>query len=160
MNTKKKSHVTLLCAVISLFLWAPSAFSITVDEIAQEFTCQCGCNMLVSACEGTMECSTAADIKAQIVTQLNQGQSKEEIIASFVMRHGEKILSSPTKRGFNLTAWVLPFIAVIFGMGALYVRLKIWSSRAETPRREQVSFNEEDKGYMERVEKELKTFEG
>ena len=158
MRAKKRTYRMLLIGISLIFFGAPLAFPATVGDIAQELTCTCGCNMVVSACEGTMDCGAAADIKNQIVEKLDSGQSKEEIIAFFVSRHGEKILSAPTKRGFNLTAWVLPFAAFIFGIGAVYALLKDWTSRKE-PGHEQVSFKKEDRPYLERIEKELKTFE-
>ncbi len=159
MNANKGKYGLLLILWIGSFVYGPSpAFPVTVGEIAQELTCTCGCNMVVSACEGTMECGAAANIKDQITAKLDTGQSKEEIIAFFVSRYGEKILSSPTKRGFNLTAWILPFAAVIFGIGAVYALLKSWASRKK-PVHQQAAFKREDEVYLERIEKELKAFE-
>lgn len=158
MSAKKMRYKIFLIGAILIFFGATGAFPVTVGDIAQELTCPCGCNMLVSACEGTMECGPAANIKNEIVAKLNAGMTKEQIIDSFVSRHGEKILSAPTKRGFNLTAWILPFAAVIFGIGMLYVLLKSWVTR-ERPVHEEVSFKKEDKVYLEKIENELRTFE-
>lgn len=158
MGMTKKLYVCFLTAFISLFFGTPVVFSTTVDEIAQELTCTCGCNMLVSACEGTMECTAAADIKNQILGQLRKGLSKEAILASFVSRHGEKILSSPTKRGFNLTAWILPFVAIFTGIGVLYALLKNWASR-KRPAGQGPLFPKEDRTYLDKIEEELTTFE-
>jgi cytochrome c-type biogenesis protein CcmH len=159
MNLKKKIYWMLLLVGMSYFAYGASqALSVTVGEIAQELTCTCGCNMLVSACEGTMECGAAAGIKDEIVTKLNQGQTKEEIIAFFVNQYGEKILSSPTKRGFNLTAWILPFAAVAAGIAVVCILLKTWASRKESED-EPLSVKQEDKVYVEKVERELRTFE-
>jgi cytochrome c-type biogenesis protein CcmH len=117
--------------------------------------------MLVSACEGTMECTAADRIKAQVLEKLNRGQSKEEIIGYFVNRFGEKILSAPTKRGFNLTAWILPFFAIVSGGGVLYLTLKRWHSvggeRGEG-KKDLDRGKVEDK-YLERFEEELKDFD-
>ncbi len=149
----------LLIAGITSFVYGASlASAVTVGEIAQGLTCTCGCNMVVSACEGTMECSAAANIKDQIVAKLNTGQTKEEIIAFFVNRYGEQILAAPTKRGFNLTAWILPFAAVLFGIGVVYLLLKSWASQTR-PKSDAMTFKQEDSTYLDRVEKELKTFE-
>lgn len=158
MSAKRKTYGILFIGIFAVFFIATAAFPATVGDIAQELTCTCGCNMLVSACEATMECSAAADIKKQISARLEKGQSKDQIIASFVSQYGERILSAPTKRGFNLTAWVLPFAAVIFGIGLLYSLLKSWASR-KRPEQEKVSFDKEDQVYLERIEKELRTFE-
>lgn len=159
MSRGKKTYRTLLIGTIFIFFVVPWALSATVEEVAQGLTCICGCNMLVSACEATMECGPAADIKNQIVAKLESGQSKEEIIAFFVDRYGESILSSPTKRGFNLVAWILPFAAVIFGIGTLYVLLKSWAPRKKPGDQQQVPFKQEDKIYLDKIERELNTFE-
>ncbi|NIS71013.1 MAG: hypothetical protein GTO12_19365 [Proteobacteria bacterium] len=159
MKRRGKMYSMLLIVGITSFVYGASlASAVTVGEIAQGLTCTCGCNMVVSACEGTMECGAAANIKDQIVAKLNTGQTKEEIIAFFVNRYGEQILAAPTKRGFNLTAWILPFAAVIFGIGALYALLKSWASR-KRPEGEVLPFKQEDSAYLERIEKELKTFD-
>jgi len=155
---RQKTYIKFVIAISLLVFRIPVAWAVTVTEIAQELTCTCGCNMVVSACEGTMDCSAAADIKQQILDQLDQGQSKEEIIRLFVNQYGEQILSSPTKKGFNLTAWVLPFVVVLIGIGGLYVALKNWASQTK-PGLELVSFPQEDTGYLEQVEEELKTFD-
>lgn len=158
MSIKKNRYHILLVAISFVFLGTPIAFPSTVGEIAQALTCTCGCNMLVSACEGTMECGAAEDIKNQIMEKLNSGMSKDEVLSFFVNRYGERILSSPTPRGFNLTAWILPFAAVIFGIGTVYVLLKSWTTR-KRPGYEQASFKEEDEVYLEKIEEELRSFE-
>jgi cytochrome c-type biogenesis protein CcmH len=117
--------------------------------------------MLVSACEGAMECGAADRIKAQVMERLNMGQSKEEIIGYFVSRYGEKVLSAPTKKGFNLTAWVLPFLVVVSGGGILYLTLKRWHStgRERKEDRKAVGRGKVEGKYLERFEQELKEFD-
>ncbi len=55
---------------------------------------------------------------------LNQGMGQREIIGFFRAKYGEKILSAPTREGFNLVAWIMPFAAVFAGcfiiVGAIY----------------------------------------
>jgi cytochrome c-type biogenesis protein CcmH len=161
VNRKGKVFAILFLLVTSSVLWLSPALSVTVGEITQALTCTCGCNMLVSACEGAMECSAADGIKAQVMEKLNRGQSKEEIIGYFVNLYGEKILSAPTKRGFNLTAWILPFFAIVSGGGILYVTLKRWYSmggkRGEG--RDSADRGKVEGKYMERFEEELKDFD-
>ncbi len=108
--------------VLSIFL-ASHAFALTVGEITKGCSCTCNCNMLVSACEGSMECSAAKQITVKVTQMVNAGQSKDEIISYFVETNGEKILAGPTQKGFNLTAWILLFLAIMLGGGGLYVFL-------------------------------------
>ncbi len=117
--------------------------------------------MLVSACEGAMECGAADRIKAEVMERLKLGQSKGEIMGYFVGRYGEKILSAPTKKGFNLTAWALPFLALVTGGGALYLALKRWYSMGAEPKEEQkpIGRGKVEEKYLERFEQELKEFD-
>jgi cytochrome c-type biogenesis protein CcmH len=142
-----------------LLLWSPDALSATVDEITQELTCTCGCNMVVGACEGAMECSAADQIKAQVMEMLNQGKSKEEVLRFFVSRHGEKILSAPTKKGFNITAWVLPFFALFLGGIVLFHTLKKWLSKEGEPEKKGMTEPHPEERYLERVKEELRKFD-
>jgi cytochrome c-type biogenesis protein CcmH len=142
--------------------WAPKAFALTASEITKDLTCTCGCNMVVSACEGSMECSPAKQITDQVAQMVNEGQSKEEIIQYFVKTKGERILAAPTKKGFNLTAWILPFFAIVLGAIGLYTFLnRCLSSRknieSELKVSEKVSISE--KKYFDQFEKELKSFD-
>ena len=161
VNSKGKVSTILFSLFTSSVLWLSPALSVTVGEITQELTCTCGCNMVVSACEGAMECSAANGIKAQVMEKLNLGQSKEEIIGYFVNRFGEKILSAPTKRGFNLTAWILPFFALVSGGGVLYLTLKRWHSMGgeRGERRNTLDRWKGEEKYLERFEEELKDFD-
>ena len=161
VNRKGKVITILFLLVTSSVLWLSPALSVTVGEITQELACTCGCNMVVSACEGAMECSAADRIRAQVLEKLNLGQSKEEIIGYFVNRFGEKILSAPTKRGFNLIAWILPFFAIVSGGGVLYFTLKKWYSIGGERRegRNSLEPEEVEEKYLERFEQELKDFD-
>jgi len=57
----------------------------------------------------------AYDMRAQIRDALAQGKSEEEILQAYVAQYGERILAKPTKQGFNLLAWILPFAALLIG---------------------------------------------
>ncbi len=123
MKFRQKSRKTevfiVMLSMMSLFL-VPKAHSTTVGEITQALTCTCGCNMLVGACEGSMECTAAKNITAQVNQLIDEGRSKDEIITSLVKIYGERILAAPTKKGFNLIAWIIPFFAILLAGGGIY----------------------------------------
>ena len=50
--------------------------------------------------------------------------SEEQIIQSYVDQYGETVLSAPPRKGFHLTAWILPFAAFLIGGSILFVYLK------------------------------------
>jgi len=101
------------------------------------------------------ECKAAELIK--------KGQNRDEIIQHFVRTYGERILAAPTRKGFNLTAWILPFLAILLAAGGIYVFLDCcMSSKKEgsyKPTAGNNKHSEEDKKYLQQFEKELKAFD-
>ncbi len=159
---RPKTAAVLLIIFTVFFMPAIKAFALTTGEITRGFTCTCGCNMLVSACEGSMECTPAKEITDQVTQMIDTGQSKEDIIQYFVSTKGESILAAPTKKGFNLTAWILPFLAIILGAGGIYIFIdkclisgKDTAAESEYYNKKQVSEGK----YLALFEKELKDFE-
>jgi cytochrome c-type biogenesis protein CcmH/NrfF len=63
------------------------------------------------------------------------------------------VLLSPTRRGFNLLVWTLPFAAIILGAGGVYLVVRRWT-------RQQADEPAVDRAYMERVQQELKERSG
>ena len=145
---------------------------VTNQEMEAALTCQCSCGLTVHNCNH-LQCGFAIPAKEQIAEQLEQGQSREAILASFVSRYGEKVLSAPTATGFNLAAWVTPFLVVLIGAVSIGFLARRWAKRPSTsdaqgltprgdgrPSVQPERSVSEGEGYQERLKKELETFEG
>ena len=57
---------------------------------------------------------------------LESGLTVDQIVQQQVEKYGETVLSAPTKNGFNLTAWVIPFGALMIGGVGLRRLLNGW----------------------------------
>ena len=147
--------VLLLTGILSAS--TVSADSLTVDEVADELICQCGCGMVLSECNHAV-CASRDAMTATIEAQIAQGRSKGEIVQSFVDYYGERVLSSPTKQGFNLMLWITPFAALLMGGAVVWFTLKKWVRRGKHTF--EAEEGEEDEEYRQRVEQELKEFLG
>lgn len=156
MGLKKTLSITLL--LFLLFASPVRADSAMVGDISKQLICQCGCTMVLSNCTHT-ECSTREAMTALIKQKIDQGKSGEQIIQSFVAQYGEQVLASLPKQGFNLVAWVLPFVAILGGGGVIYIVLKAWVIRGKGHPTNAVTEAEEgDEEYQYRLEKELEEF--
>jgi cytochrome c-type biogenesis protein CcmH len=150
--------VVIGALLLGLLFALPVRAQSPVDEISEELICQCGCNLLLSDCDHAV-CRSRDEMTALISQKLAQGQSKSEIIQSFVDQYGEQVLAVPTKRGFNLVAWILPFGALMAGGGVVYTLLRAWVRQGK--RRlvsDMAEVGEEDEEYGRRLEKELEEF--
>jgi cytochrome c-type biogenesis protein CcmH/NrfF len=104
--------------------------TLTVDEVAEALTCQCGCGLTVANCNHP-NCSFAVPARKRIAEMIAKGMSRVQIIAYFRDKYGEKILSSPTTQGFDLLAWLMPF--AMLGLGTLAILFAITRWRRTTP---------------------------
>ena len=118
----------VLCAAIVLFpAGAPLAAESTPQERAESaLMCYCGCADLTIR---TCSCGTAARVKEDIARRLASGQTVDQVIDAYVAQHGEQIRSAPTKQGFNLLAWVVPFAAILVAGGLIVALVRRWKAR-------------------------------
>ncbi len=99
------------------------------QNIEESLTCQCGCGLTVHSCNH-LQCPSAIPLRQEIREQMALGKDRTDILSHFAAKYGEKILSSPTTTGFNLTAWVTPFAVV--GIGVLFVSFTLLRWRRRT----------------------------
>jgi cytochrome c-type biogenesis protein CcmH len=123
--------VRLFAVVLLALVLAAPAFASdrhpTLSELEGEVMCP--------TCKTTLDQSTApiADrIRQYISARIAAGDTKSEIKHKLVLQFGPAVLAEPSKHGFNLLAWVLPFVGA--GLGALVLGWLAWRwSRSRAP---------------------------
>jgi cytochrome c-type biogenesis protein CcmH len=143
--------VVLIFSLAALWAQGPKDISKDYKEACDRLMCQCGCNEQLSVC-AMQNCSSATPMRAEIRERLMKGDNVEAIVDSFVARYGKKVLSAPTMQGFDLTAWIMPFLILCLGTGVvgwIVVRM-VRPLPAEEPASVPVD---------PRVDRELKDFE-
>ena len=147
--------------LLSVALTAAPAGALTVSEVARELSCRCGCGMTVDACNHT-NCPFSIPTRKSIGEKIAAGMTQEAIMKEFVAQYGEEVLAAPTKKGFNLTAWVLPFVMLLVGGGIVRAVVRRWSRPeaqvASETQGEQPSAGEDDE-YRAKMEKDLKALD-
>lgn len=130
----------LRAALVALALVAApaiaSAAQPTQQDVEESLTCQCGCGLTVHSCNH-LQCPSAIPLRQEIREQMALGLGKNEILAHFQEKYGEKILSAPTTTGFNLAAWVMPFALLLLGTAFVAVTLRRWQRRGAQSRSEE-----------------------
>lgn len=130
----------------------------TQHAIESSLMCYCGCaNLSIRICT----CGTADAIRREIAGRLDDGQSRDQVLQVFVERHGEQILASPVKSGFNLMAWIVPFGALLLGGLVLTLALRRWTARAPDestpePAKTEAALTDDERKLSERMERELR----
>jgi cytochrome c-type biogenesis protein CcmH len=109
-----KIAVVVTLAGLTMLAAAASAVASTEDQvyaIARDLMCP------VCAGQTVAESSSALAVQMrQIIRErLQQGQSREEIIAYFVAQFGEQVLANPPGRGGGLLLWLTAPVALCVG---------------------------------------------
>lgn len=108
------------------------------DTLEREIRCQCGCTLDVYICRTTdFSCQVSPAMHRDIISLVEGGYDAKEIIDAFVDMYGERALMAPTKKGFNLAGYLVPFAALGVGAIALTAVLRGMSRRTmpeSTPR--------------------------
>jgi cytochrome c-type biogenesis protein CcmH len=149
-----------LATVCLVLLMAPaiglSQKDISKDykEACEQLVCQCGCSEQLSVC-AMQNCSSATPMRAEIRERLQKGESVQVIVQSFVDRIGKKVLSAPTMQGFDITAWIMPFLILCLGLGVVAWIVVKMARPAPVPAASAAASSPVDP----RVENELRDFE-
>jgi cytochrome c-type biogenesis protein CcmH/NrfF len=106
---------TLVSVLAALLLAGPALASEqnpTLEELENEVICPtCHTTLALSHSE------IAERMRQFIRERIAEGQTKSQIKDALVAEFGEAVLAEPPAKGFNLLAWVLPFV----GLGAAAV---------------------------------------
>ena len=95
------------------------------DELEHHLHCQCGCNLDVYTCRTTdFSCQVSPAMHRDVMALVAGGYSAPEIIAAFTNVYGDRVLMAPPSSGFDLAAWITPFVALSAGIGLVFVVLR------------------------------------
>ena len=131
---KSRYALTIALAVFCLALALPQAAraGAVLADLENALMCKCDdkCGKVLINCT----CATSDKTRAEFTKLLESGITVDQIIKMQVEKHGETVLSAPTKNGFNLTAWVAPFAALLVGGLGIRKIIDTWvrKNRGET----------------------------
>ncbi|HEV2131671.1 MAG TPA: cytochrome c-type biogenesis protein CcmH [Longimicrobiaceae bacterium] len=74
-----------------------------------------------------------------------EGRSASHIVEWMIANHGEEWRAVPKRSGAGLWAWVLPPLALLFGVGVVAAKLRSMRSREETVGSESAEMTEADR---------------
>ncbi len=123
--------------LLALLLASPTtvqaAFSATAQEdsfkrVTDRFVCQCGCNYPLRACPH-QDCGFSIPMQQRIRAALTSGLSEQQVIDQMVLQYGLAVLAAPPARGFNLTAWIMPFVGLLVGLVIVRSVMLAWRRR-------------------------------
>ena len=114
----------ILLAWVALAAIAPAASAaqqVTLAEIEREVMCPV-CGTLLQLAEAPQ----AQREKAFIARLIEEGKSEQQVKDALVAEYGEEVLALPEGKGFNLSAYLVPIIALLLAAVALAIGVMRW----------------------------------
>ncbi len=137
--------------VLVIMLVPAAGHSITTSEIEAELMCTCGCTMVLNTCV----CGTSDEMRNTISGMIAKGMTKDEIIEWHVAKHSETVLAAPTRRGFNLIAYIGPWVGLLFGAGIAVVFVRRWTSSDEFEDEFDEDYLNEDHALSDEIQRKI-----
>jgi cytochrome c-type biogenesis protein CcmH len=98
-----------------------------IKALELNLKCQCGCNRDVYNCRTTdFSCRMSPAMHRDILSLVAGGYTAGEITEAFVDVYGESVRMAPRAAGFNVVAYVAPYVAV----GAAALLAGAWIKRS------------------------------
>ncbi len=122
---------TLQCALLAAAVFAFSGASdpsTRFNEIGHQLMCICSCGQILLECNH-VGCPSSDGMRNELMAAVTRGDSDSLVQQSFVQKYGPTVLAAPTKTGFDRTAWIMPFVVLVFGFALVIYVVRSWKNR-------------------------------
>ncbi len=153
MRRYRTSILAVLLAAVSLAQSASQFQTEAVRRVGSKLACLCGgCNNTVADCQ-MLECHFSKPARERIAALQASGMPDAQIIDEFIAEYGKRVLAAPPAEGFNLLAWVMPFVAIAAGLAVIWMFIQRF--RKPEPATRALADAETLSRYQARIDKDL-----
>ena len=153
MQRYRTSILVVLLAAVSLAQSASQFQTEAVRRVGSKLACLCGgCNNTVADCQ-MLECHFSNPARERIAALQASGKPDSQIIDEFIAEYGKRVLAVPPAEGFNLLAWLMPFVAIAAGLAAVWMFIQRF--RKPEPAARALADAETLSRYQARIDKDL-----
>ena len=122
---KRLLQIAIVALAVFLFMGADDA---RFNSVGHRMMCTCGCGQVLLECNH-VGCQSSDKMRNELLAALDRGDSDDLILQGFVQNYGPTVIASPTATGFNRVAWIMPFVALAFGMAFVVVVVRSWKNK-------------------------------
>lgn len=126
---KRVAQVLIVCCGLVLLMGAEGD-NARYEAVGGKLMCTCGCDQMLLKCNH-VGCPNSAKMIAQLRENLAKSSSDDDVLNFFRRTWGITTVVEPSRHGFELLAWVLPFAGLGLGMGMVALVVSKWKSRAQ-----------------------------
>jgi cytochrome c-type biogenesis protein CcmH/NrfF len=129
--TKRALQIGVLLLAATFLVGADSPDT-RISTIGHQMMCMCGCGQVLSECNH-VGCTYSTRQLAEVREMVLRGDSDKAIKSSMVEKYGTTVLAAPTTSGFNIVAWITPFVIFVVALGAVVYVVRTWKKRNPPP---------------------------
>jgi cytochrome c-type biogenesis protein CcmH len=127
-SSVKRARLIIGLFVGVLLLLGAGDDSARIDRIGHQVMCVCGCNQILLECNH-VGCSYSTRMRDELSAAVTRGDSDNVIVQWFIQTYGTTVLAVPTNTGFNRLAWIMPYLALVLGIGLVVLIVWTWKQR-------------------------------
>jgi cytochrome c-type biogenesis protein CcmH len=127
LTLRRALHCTVLAAAVFLFSGASDP-STRFNALGHQLMCICSCGQILLECNH-VGCPDSDMMRNELMAAVGRGDSDSLVQQAFVQKYGPTVLAAPTTTGFDRTAWIMPFVALLVGCALVVYIVRVWKNR-------------------------------
>ena len=129
MPLRRCLQAAALALAVIVFMGAGDD-SARFKDLGHRMMCTCGCSQVLLECNH-VGCQSSDKMRNQLLAALDKGDNNNDdlILQGFVQEYGPTVMAAPTATGFNRVAWIMPFVALAFGITFVVYVVHSWKNR-------------------------------
>ena len=131
MKLLRPSRVIQICVLAlaaTLLISAGPSDDTRVNTLGHQMMCMCGCSQILAECNH-VGCAYSTRMLGQVRTAVARGDSDAQIKKAMVEEYGSVVLAAPTTRGFDIVAWIIPFVIFVVALAGVAIVVRTWKNR-------------------------------
>ena len=129
---EKRLHLITALLLGVLLLMGAGDDSARIDRIGHQLMCVCGCNQVLLECNH-VGCSYSTRMRDELTAAVTRGDNDNGVLQWFIQTYGTTVLTVPSGHGFSRIAWIVPYLALVVGIGAVVLISRNWRNRPPGP---------------------------
>ena len=127
-SLSSKRGVQFAVVLLAIFLFMGAGDDARFNKLGHSMMCTCGCGQVLLECNH-VGCQSSDKMRNELTASLDRGDNDDLILQGFVQNYGPTVIAAPTASGFNYVAWVMPFVALAFGMAFVVMVVRSWKNK-------------------------------
>ncbi len=122
-------QMTMVALFTIIFLGAGDDMEARFNTLGhKKLICVCGCNQILLECNH-VGCTYSDGMRNELAAAIRRGDSNDLVLQAFVQKYGSIVLAAPTTTGFNLAAWITPYVLLVAGFVFAGMIVRSWKNR-------------------------------